>query len=146
MSSERTGLGKRLRVRVPRGEERRSEIAAVAERVFLKHGFAETTMRMVAVEAGASTETVYRHFGSKDEMFIEVVGNRTQELRQRIETDLESTGPLPAVLESVGMGLYGAIIMPEVSTLGASSSARFPAIPRSARRSTRWRLAGRSLS
>ncbi len=28
-------------------------------------------------------------------MFIEVVGNRTQELRQRIETDLESTGPLP---------------------------------------------------
>ncbi len=114
--------------------------------MFLKHGFAETTMRLVAVEAGASTETVYRHFGSKDEMFIEVVGNRTQELRQRIETDLESTGPLPTVLESVGMSLFGAMVMPEVSALGCIIVGEVPAIPRSARRSTRWRLAGRSPS
>ncbi|SFI81085.1 transcriptional regulator, TetR family [Methylobacterium brachiatum] len=129
MSSETPGSGKRSWVRVSRGEERRGEIAEVAERVFLKHGFAETTMRLVAVEAGASTETVYRHFGSKDEMFIEVVGNRTQELRQRIETDLESTGPLPTVLESVGMSLFGAMVMPEVSALGCIIVGEVPRNP-----------------
>ena len=129
MSSETPGSGKRSRARVPRGEERRGEIAAVAERVFLKHGFAETTMRMVAVEAGASTETVYRHFGSKDDMFIEVVSNRTRELRERIDTDLEGTGPLPAVLEAVGMNLYGAMVMPEVSALGCIIVGEVPRNP-----------------
>lgn len=117
MSSETVGSEKRSRVRVPRGDRRRAEIAAVAEQVFLKHGFSDTTMRLVAVEAGASTETVYRHFGSKDDLFIEVVGNRTLELRQRIDTDLESTGPLQTVLKAVGTKLYEAMVMPEMSAL-----------------------------
>jgi len=129
MSSETLGSDKRSRVRVPRGEVRRGEIASIAERVFLKHGFAETTMRMVAVEAGASTETVYRHFGSKDEMFIEVVGNRTRELRQRIETELEGTGPLPTVLEAVGTNLYVSMIMPEVSALACIIVGEVPRNP-----------------
>ena len=117
MSSETDGSVSASRVRVPRGVRRRGEIAAVAERVFLQHGFSDTTMRMVAVEAGASTETVYRHFGSKEHMFNEVVGNRTLELRQRIDTDLESTGPLPTVLAAVGTNLYQAMMMPEMSAL-----------------------------
>ncbi|GJD29516.1 hypothetical protein PMNALOAF_0749 [Methylobacterium adhaesivum] len=129
MSRETLGSDKRSRVRVPRGEVRRGEIASIAERVFLEHGFAETTMRMVAVEAGASTETVYRHFGSKDEMFIEVVGNRTRELRQRIETELEGTGPLPTVLEAVGTNLYVSMIMPEVSALACIIVGEVPRNP-----------------
>ena len=117
MSTETSGSAKGSRVRVPRGLRRREEIAAVAERVFLKNGFSDTTMKMVAVEAGASTETLYRHFGAKDNLFIQVVNNRTQELRHRIDTDLESTKRLPDVLRAVGMNLYTAMIMPEMSAL-----------------------------
>ncbi|TXN71693.1 TetR/AcrR family transcriptional regulator [Methylobacterium sp. WL6] len=117
MSSETNGSADGSRIRVPRGSRRREEIAAVAERVFLQHGFSDTTMKMVANEAGASTETLYRHFGSKDDLFIEVVSNRTRDLRQRIETDLGSKGPLPAVLRAFGTNLYGAMIMPEMTAL-----------------------------
>lgn len=117
MSSEMRSSAKLSRVRVPRGVRRREEIAAVAERVFLQHGFSDTTMKMVAAEAGASTETLYRHFGAKEDLFIEVVSNRTLELRQRIDTDLESMGPLRAVLKAVGTNLYEAMIMPETSAL-----------------------------
>lgn len=117
MSSETTGSVKAARTRVPRGLRRRLEIAAVAERLFLEHGFADTTMKMVALEAGASTETLYRHFGTKDDLFIEVVDTRTKDLRQKIDHDLEGIGPLPAVLTAVGTNLYEAMIMPEMSAL-----------------------------
>ena len=63
--------------RIPRGEKRREEIAEVAERVFLELGFNETTMQIVASRAGASKETLYRHFGSKEGLFSEVVRART---------------------------------------------------------------------
>jgi len=62
--------------RVPRGEKRREEIAAVAERVFLERGFAETTMQTIATQAGASKETLYRHFGSKEGLFSEIMRSR----------------------------------------------------------------------
>jgi TetR/AcrR family transcriptional regulator, mexJK operon transcriptional repressor len=62
--------------RIPRGEKRREEIAAVAERVFLELGFTDTTMQIVASRAGASKETLYRHFGSKEGLFSEVVRAR----------------------------------------------------------------------
>lgn len=62
--------------RIPRGEKRREEIAAVAENVFLELGFTETTMQIVASRAGASKETLYRHFGSKEGLFSEVVRAR----------------------------------------------------------------------
>jgi TetR/AcrR family transcriptional repressor of mexJK operon len=62
--------------RVPRGETRRIELAAIAERVFLTCGFADTTMQMIASQAGASKETLYRHFRSKEALFAEVVGRR----------------------------------------------------------------------
>jgi len=63
--------------RVPRGEKRREEIAAVAERVFLHRGFTDTTMQIIAEEASASKETLYRHFGSKEGLFFEVIRSRS---------------------------------------------------------------------
>ena len=62
---------------VPRGEKRRDQIAAVAESVFLERGYAETTMQLIAERAGASKETLYRHFGCKEALFSEVVRRRS---------------------------------------------------------------------
>jgi AcrR family transcriptional regulator len=62
---------------VPRGEKRRDQICAVAEGVFLERGYAETTMQVIAEQAGASKETLYRHFGCKEALFSEVVRRRS---------------------------------------------------------------------
>ena len=72
LPAENVKLGRR----VPRGDARRSELAAVADVVFLERGFTDTTMQMIASRAGASKETLYRHFTSKEELFAEIVRRR----------------------------------------------------------------------
>ncbi|QBD80287.1 TetR family transcriptional regulator [Ktedonosporobacter rubrisoli] len=50
--------------------ERKQEAIKVAAReLFLQHGYANTTMEMVAARAGVSIMTLYRHFRSKDILF-----------------------------------------------------------------------------
>lgn len=90
---------------VARGERRRREIARVAEQVFLRSGFAATTMSAVAAEAGASKETLYRHFGSKEELFAEVVSNRAQVLREKLDADFDRPHAMADVLRDLGTRL-----------------------------------------
>ncbi len=101
---------------VPRGRRRREEVLAVAERLILDHGFAETTMQRVAEEAGASKETLYRHFKSKDELLLEIVLARTSDLRKALDASFESGAPLPVVLRETGCRLLermgGASVIP----------------------------------
>lgn len=94
---------------VPRGQRRRCEILAVAERILLSHGFAETTMQRVAEEAGASKETLYRHFKSKDDLLIEIVLARTEELRASLDGNFESRESVPVVLRAIGRNLLEAM-------------------------------------
>src|ERR1700685_4605474 len=64
--------------KVPRGERRREELIDVAEKIFLERGFPETTMQMIAEAAGASKETLYRHFESKEFLFAEIVSRKAR--------------------------------------------------------------------
>ncbi len=82
--------------RVPRGEKRRDEIASVAEAVFLERGYADTTMQIIAEQAGASKETLYRHFGGKEALFSEVVRRRSFRIAGDDERDW--SGPPAGVL------------------------------------------------
>lgn len=66
--------------RIPRGDVRRRELADIAEEVFLESGFADTTMQMIASRAGASKETLYRHFASKEALFAEIMKERATTL------------------------------------------------------------------
>lgn len=56
-----------------RGDRKRAEIVAAAERLFLGEGYGATSMDRIAAEAGASKRTVYNHFGTKEELFRAVV-------------------------------------------------------------------------
>lgn len=89
---------------VPRGEKRRDEIAAVAERVFLERGYAETTMLDIACSAGASKETIYRHFGCKDALFSEVMRRRSARVMSAGE-DGALCGSPPQVLSNLALNL-----------------------------------------
>ena len=87
----------------PRGEKRRREIAAVAEHVFFETGFADTTMQSIANRAGASKETLYRHFGSKEELFAEVVAARARSFLEDLDERFEHLGTVADVLRSLGL-------------------------------------------
>ncbi|MEV0584610.1 TetR/AcrR family transcriptional regulator [Nonomuraea sp. NPDC050310] len=56
-----------------RAERNRQAIVAAARELFTREGF-EAGMDQIAAEAGVSKVTVYNHFGSKEELFTEVVG------------------------------------------------------------------------
>lgn len=99
--------------RIPRGEKRREEIAAVAARVFLELGFAETTMQIVASRAGASKETLYRHFGSKEALFAEIVrakSARVYEGAEGADGEFRLQGEPRDVLKLIGFNLLHLIL------------------------------------
>jgi len=62
--------GRRGRVK---SDAKRVAILRGAKTVFLKSGFEDTSMDEVAARAGVSKMTVYRHFGSKEELFAGVI-------------------------------------------------------------------------
>ncbi|HUZ90867.1 MAG TPA: TetR/AcrR family transcriptional regulator [Methylocella sp.] len=103
--------------RVPRGEKRREEIAAVAECVFLRRGFTETTMQIIAEEAGASKETLYRHFGSKKGLFSEVIRSRSARITGGNEGDLSVEGPPREILCDLGLNLLRFLVSPDSLSL-----------------------------
>ena len=49
---------------------RREEILAAAMRLFARQGYARTTTREIAQEAGISEGTIYRYFSSKQEILF----------------------------------------------------------------------------
>jgi AcrR family transcriptional regulator len=62
----------RLRER-RRTQDVRAALLTSAARLFARHGFARTTTREIADDAGVAETAVYRHFGSKQELFVAAV-------------------------------------------------------------------------
>lgn len=54
-------------------ERKQEAIKVAAKELFLRHGYANTTMEMVAAQAGVSIMTLYRHFRGKDVLFQAVI-------------------------------------------------------------------------
>jgi AcrR family transcriptional regulator len=69
------------KVKRTRGYPRKSDVVLeAAERAFLKTGFALTSMDDIAELAGVSKRTVYSNFGSKEDLFAEVIRKRCAEV------------------------------------------------------------------
>src|SRR5437763_17028300 len=56
-----------------RRQAKQEAIRSSARRLFLEHGFAETSMDAVTAAAGVSKQTVYRYYPSKAELFADVL-------------------------------------------------------------------------
>lgn len=59
-----------------KSEEKRQAITAAATKLFTELSFSQTSMDKVAKEAGVSKQTVYSHFGSKDELFVDTISQK----------------------------------------------------------------------
>lgn len=66
----------------PADAAKRAAVLAAAQRLFSERGFAGTSMDSIARAAGTTKLTVYRNFGSKQELFA-------QSIREKCETMLE---------------------------------------------------------
>lgn len=55
---------------------KRDQIIESASKLFIEHGYPNTSMDKVAKEAGVSKQTVYSHFKDKETLFVETVGAR----------------------------------------------------------------------
>jgi TetR/AcrR family transcriptional regulator, mexJK operon transcriptional repressor len=123
---------KKTRRRVPRGAKRRAEIVSAAERIFLKRGFADTTMQMIASLAGGSKETLYRHFASKEALFAEIVDRRAT-LISGPDSALARDEEPEAALSDLGIGLMRLMMRSDTSSLLKIVVAEAPRSPELAR-------------
>jgi AcrR family transcriptional regulator len=73
------------------GPSTREAIAASALALFEERGFAATSVRAIAAAAGVDPALVIRHFGSKEQLFVEVVGG-SRGSGPELEGPLETLG------------------------------------------------------
>jgi len=64
-----------LTLALKNAQQKQNDIISSAESLFLKRGFAATSMDQIATETGVTKQTVYRYFPSKNELFAAVMQN-----------------------------------------------------------------------
>ncbi len=72
-----------------------------AERLFAERGFAATTVRDIAAEAGVTERTFFRYFAVKEELIVEDVAAWIPVLAQRIRDRPAGESPLIAIERAV---------------------------------------------
>jgi AcrR family transcriptional regulator len=78
-------------VRLP-AAERRAALVEAALRVFSEGSYAGATTAHIAREAGVSEPILYRHFGSKRELYFACLDDAWGRIRSRIEAEIEARG------------------------------------------------------
>ncbi|MEZ5310073.1 MAG: helix-turn-helix domain-containing protein [Microthrixaceae bacterium] len=86
-------------------EERRKQLLAVAVDVFAEKGFHAASMNDVAEAAGVTKPVLYQHFTSKRDLFVELLDEIGNDLRETIAKAIQrrwttstDRGRLPCVL------------------------------------------------
>ena len=110
---------------------RREQLIAVAEQLFLQHGFANTSVNAIVREAGGSLATLYAEFGSKEALFESVLSERAARFfpeersvpRDTLDAQAElralATHMLKRMLSDDGLAVY---------RLAVHEAPRFPAL------------------
>lgn len=115
--------------RAQRKELRREAIIDVAQRSFLEHGFAASSMSTIAAACGGSKTTLWSHFSSKEALFEalidRMVGNFSGALSEALLTD----GGAEAALRRFGLVFLTKILSADALALKRminSEAQRFP--------------------
>ncbi|QNS02564.1 TetR/AcrR family transcriptional regulator [Streptomyces xanthii] len=91
------------------GSQRRSELLGIAAELFATRGYAQTTVRDIADEAGILSGSLYHHFSSKEEMLDEILREFLDPLLERF-TAIEKQGENPEqVLDELVRHSFAAI-------------------------------------
>jgi TetR/AcrR family transcriptional repressor of mexJK operon len=102
---------------VRRAEAKRGVILEAALTVFLREGYAGASVDAIAATAGVGKQTVYAHFGDKEQLFLATVRDSGSRL------EVEPSGPLPysgdvrADLREAGVRILKAVLAPNAAAL-----------------------------
>ncbi|WP_397449471.1 TetR/AcrR family transcriptional regulator [Pseudomonas sp. NA-150] len=97
----------------PKDLAKRQAILDAAKNLFLRNGYASTSMDAVATEAGVSKLTVYSHFTDKETLFSAAVVARCEEQLPDLFFEVAHDTPVEVVLNNIGRGFYALINSPE---------------------------------
>jgi TetR/AcrR family transcriptional repressor of mexJK operon len=120
-----------------RGAAKRQVIAKAATAVFVRDGYAAASMDEVAAVAGVSKQTVYKHFGSKEQLFLaviqEAINGVLDEFFSVLATSFPDSEDLQGDLLRLGRILLTRVLDPElmaVRRLVIAEVGRFPQLGR----------------
>ncbi|HET7570468.1 MAG TPA: TetR/AcrR family transcriptional regulator [Gammaproteobacteria bacterium] len=97
--------------------EKHAAIVAAAQEVFLDAGYPAASMDAIAGRAGVSKQTVYNHFGSKDELFGAVIRGRCQQLLEALKPEQAASGWPETVLYSLAQAFVDKMLAPDTLAL-----------------------------
>lgn len=80
----------------------RTEITDAAVRLFIAHGFERTTIDEIADAVGVSRRTVFRYFGSKEDLILGDLAHRGEAIAAALERRPVSEDAWTALLSAMG--------------------------------------------
>jgi TetR/AcrR family transcriptional regulator, mexJK operon transcriptional repressor len=111
------------------GKPKRDAILDAASALFLRHGYALTTMDEVARLAGVTKQTVYAHHQSKELLFTHMLAALcSSDMPSQMQLDNANT-PFETLLTKVGLAVLNMITRPEAlgaTRLVIAESAHYP--------------------
>jgi AcrR family transcriptional regulator len=98
----RTSAARRARTR----ERARRDILESAAQVFARRGYAAATLAELAEAAGYAAPSLYRYFGSKEEIFDSLIALVSAEIQEAFDAPVDRSLPLPARLSALFVALH----------------------------------------
>lgn len=104
----------------PSSVRKHQAVLAAAERVFLRDGYLGAKVDDVAVLSEVSKQTIYRHFGTKEALFVELVSTITTDTGDQVRheaQDPSAADEVPAFLRDYAERQLTAVLTPRVLRL-----------------------------
>lgn len=119
-----------------RSARKRKAILDAATEVFLKSGYLGTNMDEIAALSGVSKQTVYKHFSSKEALFIEIVTSMTDNAGDVVRNEvaeLDEGGDVAEYLVDYAYRQLKVVLTPRIMQLRRlviGEVSRFPELAR----------------
>lgn len=90
-------------------DQRRDRILETAREVFFEHGFATSTMSMIAERLGGSKATLYAYFKNKEDLFSAIITEQCSVIQNALIMD-DGGADVRTTLTKLGIELMTAIV------------------------------------
>lgn len=112
------------------GSARRAEVLAIAAELFATRGYAQTTVRDIADEAGILSGSLYHHFDSKEAMLHEIMREFMDSLHQRFQVIVDQSATPRETLDELVRAAFATIdATPHPVALFQNEAGLFPHLP-----------------
>lgn len=97
----------------PKSATKREAILDAARELFLDHGYDQTSLELIASQAGVGKPTIYSHFGSKEVLFDAIIKLRQKSVLSQLTTLEHPTLDPAEDLHRFMMKFYEVVLTPE---------------------------------